>query len=274
MILASHLNLTLRDGYQSLPVLQDITIHIKKGEWIALTGANGSGKSSLVRTFNGLLIPSSGHLTAAGLDLRYAESRSAVKRSIQLVFQNPEAQSIGSTPEEDVAFGLENRGISREEMKARTQSALRQTGLGHKAGAPVSELSGGERQRLAIACCLALEAEMIIFDEATSMLDPVSRKEIFELSRELWRRGVTVLWVTQRMEELAAADRVAVMDHGRLVYDGDPRTLFYDSGLPAALSWEDSPVIGIGRMMRENGWPSDLLPLTEQQLEEALCRYS
>lgn len=274
MIHASHLNLTLRDGHQSLPVLQDITIHIKKGGWIALTGANGSGKSSLVRTFNGLLIPSSGHLTAAGLDLRSAESRSAVKRSIQLVFQNPEAQSIGSTPEEDVAFGLENRGISREEMRARTLSALRRTGLGHKAGAPVSELSGGERQRLAIACCLALEAEMIIFDEATSMLDPVSRKEIFELSRELWRRGVTVLWVTQRMEELAAADRVAVMDHGRLVYDGDPRTLFYDSGLPAALRWEDSPVIGIGRMMRENGWPSDLLPLTEQQLEEALCRYS
>ncbi|MFD1776852.1 ATP-binding cassette domain-containing protein [Paenibacillus rhizophilus] len=274
MIHASHLNLTLLDGQQSLTVLQDINLHIEKGEWVALTGANGSGKSSLVRTFNGLLVPSGGSLTAAGLDLRSPENRSAVKRSIQLVFQSPEAQTIGSTPEEDVAFGLENRGISREEMKARTLNALRRAGLGHKARAPVSELSGGERQRLAIACCLALEAEMIIFDEATSMLDPVSRKEIFAFSRELWRRGVTVLWVTQRMEELAAAERVAVMDFGRLVYDGDPRTLFYDSGLPAALRWEDSPVIGIGRKMRDSGWPSDRLPLTEQQLEEALCRYS
>ncbi|MDT3425447.1 energy-coupling factor transport system ATP-binding protein [Paenibacillus forsythiae] len=274
MIHAKHLSLTLRDGQRSLTALQDINIHIKKGEWVALTGANGSGKSSLVRTFNGLLIPSGGRLTAAGLDLRSAASRSAVKQSIQLVFQSPEAQTIGSTPEEDVAFGLENRGISREEMKARTLRALRRTGLAHKAAVPVSDLSGGERQRLAIACCLALEAEMIIFDEATSMLDPVSRKEIFAFSRELWRRGATVLWVTQRIEEVAAGERAVVMDRGRIIYDGDPRTLFYRSGLPAELRWEDPPVIGIGRLMRDSGWPAELLPLTEQELEEALCLYS
>ncbi|WP_025691940.1 energy-coupling factor ABC transporter ATP-binding protein, partial [Paenibacillus zanthoxyli] len=145
MIHANHLTLSLRDGQQSLTVLQDIHIHIKKGEWVALTGANGSGKSSLVRTFNGLLVPSGGSLTAAGLDLRSAANRSAVKQSVQLVFQSPEAQTIGSTPEEDVAFGLENRGIPREEMKARTLHALRRTGLGHKAAVPVSELSGGGR---------------------------------------------------------------------------------------------------------------------------------
>lgn len=270
MIKAHNITLSLRDGQHRLPVLQEISIHIGRGEWVALTGANGCGKSSLIRTLIGLNLPTGGSLSAAGLDLRSPENRTAVKRHIQLVFQNPEAQTVGSTPCEDVAFGLENRGMSRSSMLARIEAVLRQVGLAHKAEADVSTLSGGERQRLAVACCLALEPEMIIFDEATSMLDPAGRRDIFGLAQRLWRQGTTVLWVTQRMEELAASPRIAIMEKGTMLYDGEPRTLFYENELPERLCWEPAPVIVIGRLLQSQGWPLHRLPLTEQELEAVL----
>ncbi|OKP98589.1 ATP-binding cassette domain-containing protein [Paenibacillus sp. P46E] len=270
MIRAEQLTLSYRDGQRRLPVLQGISIHIKRGEWVALTGANGCGKSSLIRTFNGLKIPTGGSLSAAGLDLRSPGNRTAVKQHIQLVFQNPEAQTIGSTPFEDIAFGLENRGLSQELMLAQIEKVLHQVGLAHKAEADVSTLSGGERQRLAVACCLALETEMIIFDEVTSMLDPAGRRDILELARKLWEQGTTVLWVTQRMEELAESPRVAVMSQGKMLYDGDTRTLFYSSGLPDALGWPSAPAVRIGQLLQAKGWPLHSLPLTERDLEAVL----
>ncbi|KUP21625.1 ATP-binding cassette domain-containing protein [Paenibacillus sp. DMB5] len=270
MITAQNITFSYRDGQRRLPVLQGISIHISRGEWVALTGANGCGKSSLVRMFNGLNIPASGSLHAAGLDLRSAVNRTAVKQHIQLVFQNPESQNIGSTPYEDIAFGLENRGLDRDEMDAQIRRVLQQVGLAHKWADDITTLSGGERQRLAVACCLALQAEMIIFDEATSMLDPAGRSRIMALARDLWRRGTTILWVTQRPEELAESPRVAVMEQGTLRYDGDPRTLFYSSGLPELLGWEPPPVIRIGRLLQSRGWPPGLLPLSEQELEAVL----
>ncbi|ASA24640.1 energy-coupling factor ABC transporter ATP-binding protein [Paenibacillus donghaensis] len=270
MIEAKDLTLFFRDGQRKLPVLQGVTIHIGRGEWVALTGSNGCGKSSLIRTFNGLNLPASGSLIAAGLDLREPKNRMAVKQQIQLVFQNPEAQTVGSTPFEDVAFGLENRGYPQAEMGKRIRQVLRQVGLEHKADESVSTLSGGERQRLAIASCLALEAEMLIFDEATSMLDPAGRREIAALAHELWKQGTTVLWVTQRMEELAQSPRVAVMTAGRLVFDGEPRKLFYSSDLPQALGWQTSTAVQIGQLLLEQGWPEQQLPLTEADLEALL----
>ncbi|MBY9077794.1 ATP-binding cassette domain-containing protein [Paenibacillus sp. HN-1] len=274
MIHASGLSLSLRDGQRVLPVLHDIDLHIEKGEWVSVTGANGSGKSSLVRILNGLLLPTAGEVATNGLDLRSPRNRRLVKQMVQTVFQNPLSQTIGSTPEEDVAFGLENRGIPGGEMRLSVTRALKLAGLEDKAAIPVEELSGGERQRLAIACCMALEPELLIFDEATSMLDPLSRDRIFALARDLWKKGVTVLWVTQRMEELAAGERALVLEQGRLLYDGSPRGLFYGSGLPAELGWEDPPAVAVGRVMQDGGWPQEQLPLTERELEEALCRFS
>jgi energy-coupling factor transport system ATP-binding protein len=270
MIQAHNLTLSFRDGQQKLPVLQGIDLHIRPGEWLALTGANGSGKSSLIRTFNGLITPTGGSLCSAGLDLRSPGNRRAVKEHIQLVFQNPEAQSVGSTPAEDIAFGLENRGVPRNLMQGKIGQLLEQVGLAHKAEDNIDTLSGGERQRLAVASCLALDAGMIIFDEVTSMLDPAGRRDIFALARRLWSQGTTVLWVTQRMEELCESPRIAVMEAGRLIYDGDPRTLFYKSALPGTLGWELPPVLGIGHLLKAQGWADDLLPLTENDLEEIL----
>ncbi|KGE20262.1 ATP-binding cassette domain-containing protein [Paenibacillus wynnii] len=270
MIQAHNLTLMFRDGQQELPVLQGIHLQIKRGEWLALTGANGCGKSSLIRTFNGLVMPTGGSLSAAGLDLNSPVNRKAVKERIQLVFQNPESQTIGSTPSEDIAFGLENRGIPRIEMQVRIDRLLRKVGLAHKAEDDIASLSGGERQRLAIASCLALDAEMIIFDEVTSMLDPAGRRDIFTLARDLWKQGTTVLWVTQRMEELSESPRVAVMEEGKIIYDGDPRTLFYASPLPDKLGWDLPPVLGIGRLLQSQGWAKENLPLTESDLEGIL----
>ncbi|AIQ55292.1 ATP-binding cassette domain-containing protein [Paenibacillus sp. FSL R7-0331] len=270
MIKAHNITFSYRDGLRRLPVLQGISIHIRRGEWVALTGANGCGKSSLVRLLNGLNRPSAGSLHVAGLDLRSQENRTAVKQHVQLVFQNPEAQTIGSTPYEDVAFGLENRGLCRDEMDVQIRRVLQQTGLAHKADEDTATLSGGERQRLAVACCLALQAEMIIFDEATSMLDPAGRSHILALARELWQQGTTILWVTQRPEELAESPRVAVMEQGSVRFDGDPRTLFYSSGLPEQLGWEPPPVIRIGQLLLSRGWPLSGLPLSEQDLEAVL----
>lgn len=155
-------------------------------------------------------------------------------------------------------------------MIARIHEILQQVGLRHKAEAEVSTLSGGERQRLAVGCCLALEAEMIIFDEATSMLDPEGRSDIMELAQGLWQAGTTILWVTQRMEELAASPRIAVLGKGQLLYDGSPRSLFYTSELPETLSWLPSPAVRIGKLLQKQGWPLHLLPLTGQDLEELL----
>lgn len=270
MIRAHNLTLSVREGQRSRTLLQGFNIHIERGEWVALTGANGCGKTSLIRTFNGLSTPASGSLSVAGLDLRQPRNRAAVKQHVQLVFQNPEAQTVGSTPLEDIAFGLENRGLDRDRMLARIGGILEQVGLAHKAEADVSTLSGGERQRLAVGCCIALEPELIIFDEATSMLDPAGRADILELARQLWQAGTTTLWVTQRMEELAESPRIAVLGEGQLLYDGSPRSLFYASGLPDTLGWVPSPSVRVGRLLQQQGWPLELLPLTGRELEALL----
>ncbi|WP_223879805.1 ATP-binding cassette domain-containing protein [Paenibacillus spiritus] len=270
MIEARQLALSLREGAEERKVLRGIDLEVEQGSWLALTGPNGSGKSSLIRTFNGLLSPASGSLAVAGLDLSVPAHRTAVRRSVQIVFQNPEAQTVGSTPAEDVAFGLENRGIPGAELHRRTELALARTGLVSKAEAPVESLSGGERQRLAVACCLALEPELLILDEPTAMLDPAGRRELFMLVRRLRDDGLTVVWVTQRPEELAASARVAVLKDGLLVYDGAPRPLFYDSPWPDTLGWEPPLAVAAGRVLLAQGWPLAELPLTEADLEAVL----
>jgi energy-coupling factor transport system ATP-binding protein len=254
-----------------VPALHNINLSIRQGEWAAITGGNGSGKSSLIRMINGLLQPAEGTVAVAGLDLKSAAHRAAVKQHVQMVFQNPDAQIIGRNPAEDIAFGLENRGINRDVMITRVEGAAEQVELRHKLFAEVSTLSGGQKQRLAAASSLALAPEILIFDEATSMLDPVGRQRILSIAKSLHATGVTVIWVTQRLQELFAAKRILVLDAGRIRFDGDARSLFYESDIPDRYGWENPPIVTIGKMMREQGIPLQALPLDEAELGDIVC---
>lgn len=274
MIQVEKLSYSYRDGEKLVNALSGIDLSIHRGEWVAITGANGSGKSTISRIFNGLLVPTEGAVTVAGMSLQAATNQELVKQHVQLVFQNPDAQMVGSTPIEDVAFGLENRGVPRDEIKARIERVLEQVGLAHKITADVSTLSGGQRQRLAIASCLALEPECVIFDEATSMLDPRGRNDIYRIARTLWKEGRTVIWISQRLEELLEAERVLVMDQGKVAYDGGARGLFYGSDLPARLRWDVPAVIQIGYLLQERGVPLSVLPLGEEGLEDLVCEFN
>lgn len=271
MIQLTNVSYTYRDGTNLIPALRKIDLHVDRGEWVVITGANGSGKSSLIRLLNGLLQPSEGTVSVAGLNLNDPSHRETVKQHVQIVFQNPDAQTIGTNPAEDVSFGLENRGIDRHEMQTRIERVLRQVDLLHKLFADVSTLSGGQKQRLAVASCWALEPACLIFDEATSMLDPVGRKQIYSIARSLHKRGITIIWVTQRLQELVEAERILVLDAGRILFDGDARRLFYDSNIPDRLDWDNPSIVTIGRMLHEQGFSREELPLTEAELGDILC---
>lgn len=271
MIQLTNVSYTYRDGTNLIPALRNIDLHVDRGEWVVITGANGSGKSSLIRLLNGLLQPSEGTVNVAGLNLNDPSHRETVKQHVQIVFQNPDAQTIGTNPAEDVSFGLENRGIDRHEMQTRIERVLRQVDLLHKLFADVSTLSGGQKQRLAVASCWALEPDCLIFDEATSMLDPVGRKQIYSIARSLHERGITIIWVTQRLQELVEAERILVLEAGRILFDGDARRLFYDSNIPDRLDWDNPSIVTIGRMLHEQGFSREELPLTEAELGDILC---
>ncbi|WP_018133171.1 ATP-binding cassette domain-containing protein [Effusibacillus pohliae] len=274
MIDVQNVTYIYRDGTRRVPALRGIDLQIRRGEWVAVTGPNGSGKSTLVHLLNGLAVPAEGRVSVAGLDLAVPAHRERVKQHVQVVFQNPDAQTVGTTPAEDVAFGLENRGVPREEMESRVERALRQVGLLDKRFAPVSSLSGGQKQRLAIASCLALEPDCLIFDEATSMLDPAGRRQIYAIARSLWESGVTVVWITQRLPELLEAGRIVVLEAGQIVYGGDARTLFYDSDIPQRCQWDVPPLVKIGLWLKQRGLPLESLPLREEEVEELLCAWS
>jgi energy-coupling factor transport system ATP-binding protein len=213
--------------------LRDISFSVQRGSFVAIIGQNGSGKSTLGRVMANLIGTSRGSVHREGASDSIPPeglSHPSQRAFIQMVFQNPDAQIVGSTIYEDVCFGLENLGVSPEEMQARAEAALGQVGLLLPMDTKVEHLSGGQKQLLCIAGCLAMRPSVIVFDEATAMLDPESRKRVYQTARSLHQQGVTIVWITQWMDELYAADRVIVLDQGRMVYDGTPRDYFYGAG--------------------------------------------
>ncbi len=211
----------------SIDVLKDFSVEFKKGQFTAVLGHNGSGKSTLAKLLNGLLLPQSGKVTVDGIDTADEEQSINVKRTIGMVFQNPDNQLVATVVDEDVAFGLENLGIPHEEMVKRVDLALESVGmLEFKKSAP-HKLSGGQKQRVAIAGIIAMEPKCIVFDEPTAMLDPRGRKEVIEVILKLCReKNITVILITHYMNEAALADRAIVMDKGKIVLDGEPREVF------------------------------------------------
>lgn len=206
--------------------LTNVNLTINKGEWVALIGPNGSGKSTLAKIMNGLLVPESGEVFING-QLLDEETVWEARRSVGMVFQNPDNQFVGSTVEDDVAFGLENLGIEREEMLKRVLYSLEEVNMLPFLQREPARLSGGQKQRVAIAGIVALQPEIIILDEATSMLDPKGRNEVLQTVKKVKEReNLTVLSITHDIDEAAEADRILRMHEGKLVQVGTPEEIF------------------------------------------------
>lgn len=209
-----------------VPALHDVSFTINKGEWVAIVGHNGSGKSTLAKTINGLLLPEKGTVTVGEYPLN-DENIWEVRKKVGMVFQNPDNQFVGATVEDDVAFGLENQGIPREEMLLRVKDALEKVRMSAFSGREPARLSGGQKQRVAIAGVVALRPDIIILDEATSMLDPEGRAEVIATIQEIKKESnLTVISITHDIDEAAKANRVLVMRKGELVQVGTPEEIF------------------------------------------------
>lgn len=211
---------------ESEDILKDISLKVKKGEWLAIIGPNGSGKSTLVKTFNGILPVGSGQVVV-DKEILTEETVWEIRKKIGVVFQNPENQFVGATVGDDVAFGLENQGVPRDEMFQRVEAALETVEMKEFINREPSSLSGGQMQRVAIAGILALNPQVIVLDEATSMLDPKARKEIMGTIRYIKEQtGMTVVSITHDIDEAAEANRIIVMKDGRIIDEGDSRHIF------------------------------------------------
>ena len=219
------------DDGNPVPVLRDVSLNIKKGEYVAILGHNGSGKSTLAKLLNMILTPTSGRIMVDGVDITSAELTEdelfALRKKVGMVFQNPDNQLVATIVEEDVAFGPENLGYPQEEIRSRVDKALEIVGMTEYAHHEPHRLSGGQKQRIAIAGIIAMSPECIIFDESTSMLDPIGRKDVLKTMEKLNREnGITVITITHYMNEAAKADRIVVLDDGRVSMDGTPSQIF------------------------------------------------
>lgn len=220
-------NITYKYTEEDLrPALQDVSFSINRGEWVAIIGPNGSGKSTLAKTINGLIEPDSGVVEVGGLTLNEKNIWS-IREMVGMVFQNPDNQFVGSTVQDDVAFGLENLGVPREDMIERVRDALDKVNMLEYAEREPARLSGGQKQRVAIAGIVALRPAIMILDEATSMLDPQGREEVLRTVKEVKEReNLSVLSITHDIDEAAAANRILVMRDGKMIQEGSPESIF------------------------------------------------
>ncbi len=261
----------LEDGRQ-VAALRGIDLAVERGEFVAIVGPNGSGKSTLARHFNALLLPTAGQVWVDGLPTSDPRHTWAIRRRVGMVFQNPDNQFVASTVEEDVAFGPENEGLPSGEIRRRVDDALNLVGLTSYRTRPPAMLSGGQKQLVAIAGVLATRPACIVLDEPTSMLDPANRRQVLEVIRRLnAEEQITLVLVTQSMEEAAIARRVLVMHAGQLVLDGSPETIFGHGERLRGLGLDLPIAVEIGRRLREQGMALPPGLLTVEQLARALC---
>ncbi|MBS8100502.1 energy-coupling factor ABC transporter ATP-binding protein [Streptococcus suis] len=249
--------------------LNDVSFHVKQGEWLSIIGHNGSGKSTTVRLIDGLLEAESGDIYIDG-DALTVDNVWDKRRLIGMVFQNPDNQFVGATVEDDVAFGLENQGIPLEEMRIRVNEALELVGMTDFKPREPARLSGGQKQRVAIAGVVALRPKIIILDEATSMLDPEGRLDLIKIVREIKdRHGMTVISITHDLDEVALSDRVIVMKNGQVESISTPNELFMREDL-ADLDLDRPFTTELASSLRQTGLDLPLRYFTEEELEETL----
>lgn len=251
--------------------LDHVDLDIKEGQFIAILGHNGSGKSTLAKHINALLTASEGTIWVDGKDASKEENVISVRKSAGMVFQNPDNQIIASVVEEDVGFGPENIGVPTDEIWERVEHSLKSVGmLKYRKHSP-NKLSGGQKQRVAIAGVVAMEPKCIVFDEPTAMLDPNGRKEVIETAHELNRKkGVTIILITHYMEEVVGADKVYVMDKGKVIMEGTPREIFSRVEELKAHRLDVPQITLLGHELRESGLPIPKGILTREELVSAL----
>lgn len=252
--------------------IRDVSLTVRDGEMLAVVGHNGSGKSTLAKHFNGLLLPTEGKVLVDGMDTADESKILDIRRRVGLVFQNPDNQLVTTVVEEDVGFGPENLGIPPKEIRARVDAALDKVGMTAYAEKASHALSGGQKQRIAIAGMLAMEPEVLVLDEATAMLDPAGRAEILSIVSRLHReQGMTVVMITQYMEETVGCDRVIVMDDGRILMEGTPREVFARSEELRGVGLDVPEAVRMADMLRAGGMALDGEPVTLEELADAIC---
>ena len=257
----------------SFPVFEHLNVMIEKGSFTAVIGPNGCGKSTLAKHFNGVLLPSGGKVYVAGMDTTDENKLLEIRRTVGMVFQNPDNQIVSNVVEEDVAFAPENLGVPPADIRRRVDDALKTVGMYEYREHAPHLLSGGQKQRIAIAGVLAMQPDCIVLDEPTAMLDPVGREEVVEtISRLNRERGMTVVLITHHMSEAIGADRVIVMHEGGILLDGTPREVFTqvrtlrDAGLDVPQTTE------LLFELRSRGWDLPLDALSEEACAEAVLR--
>ncbi len=260
------------DAYR-VDALKDISLHIEEGTFVALVGHNGSGKSTLAKLLNGLLLPTSGEVKIFGNSTLDPDKIYDIRKSVGMVFQNPDNQMIASIVEDDIAFGPENLGIEREEIVRRVEWALSKVGMLEYRKLTPFKMSGGQKQRLAIAGVLAILPKILVLDESTAMLDPKGRSEVLKVENELNRQeGITVIHITHFMEEALNADRLIVLDSGKIVFDDKPEEVFkhYEELKEVKLTvpWETQLAISLKRVGIDIGEGI----VKDEELTDRLCR--
>lgn len=273
MIRLEEVSFVYGSGPEAIPALNGINLQIARGEFVAVTGGNGSGKSTLAKHLNALLLPASGRVTIGGYDTRDAENLWNVRQLTGMVFQNPDNQIVASVVEEDVAFGPENLGLPPAEIRRRVDWALQVVGLSDLAQKPPHQLSGGQKQRVAIAGVLAMRPQIMVLDEPTAMLDPRSRTEVIRAVLDLRDRfDLTVVYITHLMEEVSRADRVLVMDAGRLVADGPPSAIITNTDLLRRAGLEVPEMTRLAEKLRREGLPVPAAITTVPEMVDSLCQ--
>ncbi|MCL2456916.1 MAG: energy-coupling factor transporter ATPase, partial [Defluviitaleaceae bacterium] len=253
-------------------VLSDINIFVGAGEFVAILGHNGSGKSTLARHFNALLSPTDGTLWINGSDSKNPENTWQIRQSAGMVFQNPDNQIIATVVEEDIAFGPENLGVAPEEIRARVDETLRTVGMSDYAKFAPHHLSGGQKQRVAIAGVLAMRPGCIVLDEPSAMLDPSARREVMDTITRLNRDGVTIILITHFMEEAARANRIIVMDAGKIAMDDTPRKIFSQVEKMQALGLDVPQVTSLAHALRMKNFSGELPITIDEFIEQFFLR--
>ena len=261
------------EGSVAVPVFEDLNLTLDQGTFVVVLGHNGCGKSTLAKHFNAILLPTGGEVLVYGMDTKSEDDLIPIRKSVGMVFQNPDNQIVANVVEEDVAFALENLGVPSQEIRVRVDEALKAVGMYEYRKHAPHLLSGGQKQRVAIAGVLAMRPRCVVLDEPTAMLDPAGRNEVISTIHELNRNfGVTVVLITHHMREAITADRVIVMNEGSVIADDTPKNVFSQVELLKSVGLTVPETTDIMSRLNEQGWELPLDALSIEECAQAILR--